>query len=118
MLVGCCDADWTRDRTGRKSTTRDLLHVGYLAVGWRNLNQSSVAPSTSEAKFISTSEVTNIVVLLCKLLRELDSDLDVPTPISDGNKKGIVWSREVVRTSKYVFLRRAAVKENILGALK
>ena len=57
-LVGYSDSDWGGDRMNRKSRSGTLLMLGGNSVSWRSLKQHIVALSTSEAEFISASEVT------------------------------------------------------------
>lgn len=119
VLVGYCDADWAGDRADRKSTTGVLLQVGNVAVAWRTLKQGSVALSTTEAEFMSLSEGTKMIMWLRKLLEELDARQSSPTPVLEDNQGAIIWSREGVRHSKHVSIRKNFVKENVArGVIK
>ena len=54
-LVGYCDADFARDRVERKRTSRSFQFLGDNLISWTSKRQSTIALSTTEAKYIAAA---------------------------------------------------------------
>ncbi|XP_050888860.1 uncharacterized protein LOC127094028 [Lathyrus oleraceus] len=55
-LIGFCDADCTRDRTERKSTSRNCQFIGENLISLANKRQATIALSTGEVGYISVAK--------------------------------------------------------------
>jgi hypothetical protein len=62
-LIGYSDADWTRCKIDRKSTSGTCQFLGRSLVSWASKKQNSVALSTAEAEYIAAGHCC--VQLLC-----------------------------------------------------
>jgi hypothetical protein len=65
------DADWAGSAVDRKSTSSCCFTLGSAMVSWCSKKQSSVALSTTEAKYIALSVAFREAVWLRKLLTDL-----------------------------------------------
>ncbi|CAM8957198.1 unnamed protein product [Rhodiola kirilowii] len=54
-LVGYTDADFSRDRTDRKSSSGMAQFMGSCLVSWASMKQNSVTLSTAEAEYIAAT---------------------------------------------------------------
>jgi hypothetical protein len=52
-LRGYTDADWAGDTATRRSTGGYIFHFGKTAISWSSKRQSTVAPSSCEAEYIT-----------------------------------------------------------------
>ena len=56
-IHGYTNSDFQGDRDSRKSISGSMFTLGGAAVDWRSVKQSSIADSTMEAKYITTSKL-------------------------------------------------------------
>ena len=77
MLHGFSGSDWEGSAQDWKSTSRYCFSLGSAMVSWSSRKQGSVALSTTEVEYISTSDAPREAVWLWKLLSDLfDSSLE------------------------------------------
>jgi len=67
-LIGYSDADWGGDVDQFKSTSGCAFLLNDSAILWRSKEQSYIALSTIEAKYVACSAATQDVVWLKKIL--------------------------------------------------
>jgi hypothetical protein len=95
-LQGYVDADWAMSTVDRKSTSDCCFTLGSAMVSWCSRKHSSVALSTTEAKYITLSVAVCKAVWLCKLLIDLiDHEMD-PTIIHSDNQSYVKLSENPV----------------------
>jgi hypothetical protein len=70
-ISGYCDADWGNDLDTRRSITGYVTLVNDNPVSWTSSRQRCVAQSTTEAEYISLSEVAKEVYWLRSLLASI-----------------------------------------------
>lgn len=61
-IIGYCDADYTRDKMDRKSTTGYCTFVGGNLVTWRSKKQKVVSLSCVEAEYRAIKTVTKELI--------------------------------------------------------
>ena len=97
----------------RKSRSGILLMLGGNSVSWTSLKQRVVGLSTSEAEFISASEVTKKILWIRHLLKELGIDQRQSTNLLQDNQGTINWSNFGIRNAKHVAIRGNFVRDHI-----
>ena len=70
-LQGYVDADFAGDIDSRKSTTRFVFTLGGTAISWASNLQKIVTLSTTEAKYVATTEAGKEMIWLHAFLDEL-----------------------------------------------
>ena len=71
MPIGYTDSNFQSDRESRKSTYGYVFTLGFGAVSWRIVKQSSIADSTMEVEYIAASEAAKEAVWLKDFLMDL-----------------------------------------------
>ncbi|KAK9211123.1 hypothetical protein WN943_000497 [Citrus x changshan-huyou] len=71
QCVGYCDSDFAGDLDKRRSTTGYVFTLGGGPVSWRSILQSTIALSTTEAKYMAATEAVKEVIWLKGLLGDL-----------------------------------------------
>jgi hypothetical protein len=88
-ITGYCDADWAGDRNDRKSTTGYCTFVGGNLVTWKSKKQKVVACSTAEAEYRAMRKLTDELVWLKALLKDLGRDTKEPITMHCDNQAAI-----------------------------
>ena len=70
-LVGYCDSDYGGDLDKRRSTTGYVFTIANAPDSWKSTLQSTLALSTTEAEYMTITEVAKEAIWLQGLLREL-----------------------------------------------
>lgn len=84
-LVGFSDADYANDAETRRSTTGFCIMYGSAPIAWRCQRQPIVALSTTEAEYISGSELVKEILPIRELLIEIHQLKDEPVKIKIDN---------------------------------
>ncbi|XP_059222004.1 uncharacterized protein LOC131996385 [Stomoxys calcitrans] len=69
-VVGYCDADWAGNIDDRQSTTGYIFMCQSAAISWSTKKQKTVAPSSTEAEFMSLTAAIQESVWLKRLERK------------------------------------------------
>lgn len=88
QLEAFSDADYTSDESHR-STSDILISMNGFPIYWRSQLQKIVTLSTTEAEFVSGSDATKQLILICNLLIELNLIEVEPTPVYIDNNSAI-----------------------------
>jgi hypothetical protein len=91
-LIGWVDSDFGSDPDTRKSMTSYLMSLNGGAISWRSSRQGGVTPSSSEAKFVDSSQAGQEVVYLRELLKGFGHPQKKPTEIWEDNTSCIMMS--------------------------
>lgn len=97
---GHVDADWAGDKDTRRSTTGYIFKLFGGAISWRSKLQPTVALSSTEAEYRSTTEAGQEATWLRRLLQAFDYECLDPTPLHCDNLGAIQL------TSKSIFHAR------------
>lgn len=79
ILVGYCDSDFAGDVNDRMSTSGYLFQVFGLSVCWASKKQSTVALSTTEAKYKALAISITECMWIRGLLAEMGLSTESPT---------------------------------------
>jgi hypothetical protein len=74
FLHGYAYADWAGSPVDRKSTSRYCFSLGSAIISWSSRKHVSIAQSTTEAKYIATSDAIKEAIWLRKLVSGLFGD--------------------------------------------
>lgn len=97
---GHVDADWAGDRDTRRSTTGYIFKLFGGAISWRSKLQPTVALSSTEAEYRSTTKAGQEATWLRRLLEAFNFHCDEPTTLHCDNLGAIQL------TSKSIFHAR------------
>ena len=67
-IQGFCDSDYAGDRDTRKSVAGYVIYIFACMVAWKSKSQKLVALSSSEAEYISISEITKDILFVKQVL--------------------------------------------------
>jgi Reverse transcriptase (RNA-dependent DNA polymerase) len=115
VLRGFVDADWASDINDRKSTSGFAFMLGGGAISWGSKKQTSVALSSTEAKYVAAAYAVKEAVWLQRLLRELNLDVTLPTILHMDNQSAIAIARnpEFHDRTKHIDLRHHFLCERV-----
>ena len=88
-VVGYCDADWAGDRNDRKSTTGYCTFIGGNLVTWKSKKQKVVSCSSAEAEYRAMRKLTNELVWIKGLLKDLSIEITSPITMHCDNQAAI-----------------------------
>jgi hypothetical protein len=88
-LHGYSDSDWAGSAVDRKSTSGGCFSLGSTVVSWYNRKQTSVALSSTEAKYMAASLASCEAIWLHNLLVGLFGQVLEPTVIHCDNQRCI-----------------------------
>jgi Reverse transcriptase (RNA-dependent DNA polymerase) len=112
---GFCDSDYAGDRDSRKSVTGYAIYLQGCMVAWKSKSQWSVALSSSEAEYISISDITKDMLFVKQVLEFLEQDIIFPINIMVDNIGAIYMAENNMSNNqtKHVNTRYHFVRECI-----
>jgi hypothetical protein len=84
MLIGYCDADWTRSADDRKNTSGGCFFLENNLISWFSKIQNCVSLSTTEAEYIAAGSSCSQLVWMKQMLKEYNVEQDVLTLYCDN----------------------------------
>ena len=84
-----CDADWANDISDQKSISGYVVTITGGAISWSLKQQQTVALSTAEAKYVSTTHVAKQVLWHHSLFKELSFPIMATSIIFTDNQATI-----------------------------
>src|SRR2546430_13080399 len=99
-LSGYCDADWAGDVDTRRSTTGYVFTLSDGAISWASRRQKTIALSSTEAEYMSTTEATKEACWLRQLLADIGRPQEQPTLIKCDSQGAIALVRNPVNHSR------------------
>ena len=88
-IVGYCDADYAGDTRDRKSTTGYCTFIGGNLVTWKSKKQKVVSCSSAESEYRAMRKLTNELVWLKALLKDLGIETTSPIMMHCDNQAAI-----------------------------
>jgi hypothetical protein len=112
ILTGHADADWAGG-TERTSVSGHVITIGGATVAWKSNRQRSIALSSTEAEYMSASEIAREITWLRYLLKELGYEQNDPTAICQDNTGAIGWIQGTgqFRRNKHIDIRIHHIRE-------
>lgn len=106
-LVGYSDADYANDAETRRSTSGYVIMWGTKPITWRCQRQSIVTLSTTEAEYISGTEMVKKLIPLKAMMEELKFIEKEPAKVYIDNKStvNIVNNEECQERTKHIDVR-------------
>ncbi|KAG8496699.1 hypothetical protein CXB51_007954 [Gossypium anomalum] len=83
-VIGYVDADFVGDLDRRRSLTGYVFTIGSCAISWKATLQTTVALSTTEAKYMAITKACKEAIRLKGLFSELNEDLQISTVFCDS----------------------------------
>jgi hypothetical protein len=114
-LTGYCDADWAGDLDDRRSTSGYVFYIGNGVVSWSSKKQPTVALSTVEAEYMSSTHATKEAIWLKQLLAEIEIHLDGPVLMYNDNQGCIQLAKNPAQhqRTKHIDLRHHYIREKL-----
>ena len=84
-IEGFCDSDYAGDRDTRKSVAGYAIYIFGCLIAWKSKSQRSVALSSSEAEYVSISEITKDLLFVKQILEFLQQEVEYPIEIKVDN---------------------------------
>ncbi|XP_059064400.1 secreted RxLR effector protein 161-like [Cryptomeria japonica] len=116
-IYGYCDSDFARDSIDRKSTSGYVFKLGIGAITWNSKKKSTIALSSTEAKYRSASEAAKEAIWLNQLLREIKMESSHSTTLLCDNKSCIALAKNPVyhQRSKHIEIQAHFIHEKVLN---
>ena len=70
-ITAYCDADYAGDIKDMKSTSGNIILMGNSPISWTSKKQNTVATSTAEAEYVSTTLCAKKILWIRNILKEL-----------------------------------------------
>ena len=112
---GFSDSDWASDVNDRKSSSGYIFQVGGTAISQRSRKQSCVALSTTEAEYITLSQVVQEAIWLRQLYTDLLGEPPEPIIVYEDNQADICLSKNPQShgRSKHIEIKYHFIREQI-----
>jgi hypothetical protein len=98
-LIGFADSDWASDPIMRKSTTGYLVKLANGVVCWNSQVQKSIALSSTEAEYMSLTDMSRQLVWIQSLFEELGINLS-PIPLCGDNQGSIFLASNLAQEKR------------------
>jgi hypothetical protein len=114
-MRGLCDSDYAGDRDTRKSVTGYVIYLSGCLITWKSKSQKSVTLSSSEAEYVSISEITKDILFVKQVLEFLGQEIESPIKIQVDNIGAIYMAENGASSNqtKHVNTRYHFVRELI-----
>ncbi len=118
-LVGYTDANWANDHANCCSISGYVFLYAGGAVSWMSKQQSTVAMSSTHAKYITAVEATKELVWLCHLITKLQEDISGSTVLHIDNCAADLLARNPINhaVTKHIDVQYHYIRECITDGL-
>lgn len=114
-VVGYVDSDHAGDLDTRRSLTGYVFTFGSCAISWKAVLQSTVALSTTEAKYMAINEACKEAIWLKGLFGELSDDLIVDAMFCDNQRAIFLTNNRMLdERTKHIDLREIIDKGDLM----
>ena len=113
-MYAFCDSDWAGDKLDRRSYSGHAIFMSGNLIAWGSQKQSSVALSSTEAEYISLSEIGKSIMHLLEMSEEI-FPVKKPITIYCDNQGAVFMSKNSTtnKRSKHIDIRYHYVRELI-----
>ncbi len=95
-LIGYTDVDWASDPTNHRSVSGYTFLYSGGVMSWMSKQQSTVATSSTHAKYITGTKASKELIWLQCLLSELCEDVSQSTPLHINNRAADLLTQNLV----------------------
>ena len=115
ILKGYCDSDFAGDTDTRRSVSGFVIYLCGAAISWRSKGQRSVTLSSTEAEYMSISEVATEILYVAGILKFLGISVEYPITVNVDNIGAVYLSKNATTGSrtKHIDIRYHFVREYI-----
>ncbi len=92
-MVGICDSTWGSDPDDGRSVSSYILYFMGVPISWRSKTQSHVTLSSSEAEYVSLSELVKEIKFVLQITDHLNIHVQLPIKIHIDNVGAIFMAR-------------------------
>jgi len=92
-LRGICDSTWGSDPNDGRSVSGYILYFMDVPIAWKSRTQSYVTLSSSEAEYVSVSELVKEIMFTLQILELLHIQVELPIKIYIDNIGAIFMAR-------------------------
>lgn len=114
ILIGFCDSNWRGSEDDCKSTSGYAFTFGLGAFSWTSAKQQSFSLSTTEAKYVSTSEATSQAIWRDSYSRILLNCILMPHLSCVTTPKNPVFHQKTKHIKRIYYFIRETLQENII----
>ena len=107
------DADWGKDRDGRKSVCGMVLKLGRCAVIWAVVRQKSVALSTAESEYYSLSEGIKELLWVRSSVFELTGTMPLCQVLCDNEASMYMTQHDSHSRARHIDLRYHFIRDEL-----
>ena len=114
-LEALTDRDFSNDKVTRYGVYEYIIYFCGIPVAWKSKSMKSVILSTSEAEYMTVSEVVKEIKSLYQMLRSMEIKVPLPIKVQVDNV-GAIWlsyNSSVSERTKHVDLRAHYVRDVI-----
>lgn len=115
-LTGYVNADWASNTIDRRSTSGYIFVLSGSAISWSSKCQSFTAFSSTEAKYMATSNTTKEAIWLRAFLSELGC-LPVPLLIDNQSAIALIKNPEHHERTKHIDVRYHFIRDSYDNAV-
>ncbi|KAG8498774.1 hypothetical protein CXB51_005214 [Gossypium anomalum] len=113
-VIGYVDADFAGDLDRRRSLTGYVFTIGGCGISWKATLQTTVALSTTEAKYMAITEACKEAIWLKGLFSELNEDLQISTIFCDSQSAIFLTKDQMFhKRTKHIDVRYHFVRDII-----
>jgi hypothetical protein len=114
-MIAYCDSDYAGDKDGRKSVTGFVIYILGCLISWKSRSQKSVTLSSTEAEYVSISELCAEIMFLKQILEFLGIKVKLPIIVRVDNVGAIYLAQNAVSgpRMKHVDVRYHFVRDYI-----
>ena len=113
-LVIYSDSDWAGDKENRRSISGFIMFLCGVPIVWRSKQQTTVALSSSEAKFIAISDAVKEILFVLQILSSVGIEVKKPVLVHLDNMGAIFMSEN---NSSGVRTRHIDTRYHFVGEL-
>ena len=85
QIVAFCDSEFAGDKDNKISVTGFSISIGKCLISWKSRGQKSVTLSSTEAEYVSVSEVCAEIMFIKQVLEFLNVEIEYPITVNCDN---------------------------------